>query len=73
VGLYGRLVLTSGAAVRMLPSVERHMAMRFTDYRFWILLTTLAVGLLVACSSGDSSPGTQDGATETGGGSMTQG
>jgi hypothetical protein len=57
----------------MLSPVERNMAMRLTDYRFWLLLTTLAVGLLVACSSGDTSPGSPDGATETGGGSMTQG
>jgi hypothetical protein len=57
----------------MLSPVERNMAMRLTDYRFWLLLTTLAVGLLVACSSGDSGSGTPDGATETGGGSMTRG
>jgi hypothetical protein len=56
----------------MLPSVERQMAMRLTDYRFWLLLTALAVGLLAACSS-DSTSGSPDGATETGGGAMTQG
>ena len=49
------------------------MAMRLTDYRFWLLLSVLAVGLLVACSSGDTSPGGADGAAQDAPKAMTQG
>jgi hypothetical protein len=61
----------------MLPSVERDMSMRLSDYRFWLLFTTLAMALLVACSSDNTggtpgNPGT-DGATESAADSMTAG
>jgi hypothetical protein len=39
------------------------MAMRLSDYRFVLLLTTFAIALLVACS-GDVSSGGADGATQ---------
>jgi hypothetical protein len=48
-----------------------NMAMRLAQYRFWILLGGLAIGVLVACSSSDTSGGGGDGATENAADSMT--
>ena len=31
------------------------MALRFSNYRFWLLCTALALGLLAACSSDNTS------------------
>jgi hypothetical protein len=33
------------------------MSLRPSDYRFWLMLAALAVGLLAACSSDDSTNG----------------
>jgi hypothetical protein len=78
----GRPILTKrlasldlSSADVMLVSVESTMDIRLSDYRFLLLLTTLAIALLVACS-GDVSPGGADGASpanEAAPASMTQG
>jgi len=39
----------------MLYHQERPMALRFSNYRFWLLCTALALGLLAACSSDNTS------------------
>jgi hypothetical protein len=58
----------------MLQLVERKMALRFSDYRFWVLFSALAMGLLIACSSDDSTGGnTTDSGSEHVGDSMTKG
>jgi hypothetical protein len=49
------------------------MSPRPSNYRFWLLLATLAIGVLVACSSGDNTPGSPDGATGDAPVSMTGG
>jgi hypothetical protein len=49
------------------------MALRFSDYRFWVLFSALAVGLLIACSSDSTSGGGNDAATEDAPSSMTKG
>jgi hypothetical protein len=47
------------------------MALKHTDYRFWLVFAALAVALLIACS-GDSTPGGSDGSPESVPDSMTQ-
>jgi hypothetical protein len=48
--------------------------LKHTDYRFWVVFVALAVGVLVACSSSNTSgSGEPDGSTEDAPASMTQG
>jgi hypothetical protein len=47
------------------------MTLRFSDYRFWLVCTALALGLLAACSS-DTTPSGGDGSTGGAADSMTQ-
>ena len=47
------------------------MALRYSDYRFWLLFSALAIAVLVACSS-DSTSGGADGSAEDAPSSMTK-
>jgi hypothetical protein len=57
----------------MLSALERDMRLRLSDYRFWLLLSALAIGALAACSSDTTTGGGADGSTEDVANSMTPG